>query len=463
MQSSQQGGNKNVATLNSFSLCVYPSELLSLEGRESDEEQKQSLVIENVLNKPYRHPPNQKDVIESMVKELLEAGVIRPSQSPFSSPIVMVKKKDRSWRMCVDYRQLNKYTMKDNFPIPMIEELIDELQGSTVFSKLDLRSRYHQIRMNESDIYKTAFRTHDEHFEFLVMPFGLTNAPSTFQSLMNTIFKPYLRKFTLVFFNDIMVYSKNEREHVQLLETILQVMKENTLFAKRSKCSFVVPKVEYLGHVISADGVATEPSKIQAMKDWLVPQNVKQLRAFEQLKESMMQALVLALPDFQKEFTVETDACETRIGAVLQQGRHPIAYLNKALSVKHHAYSTYEKEFLAVMLALEKVSTPFQAKWLPKLLGFVYDISYKEGCENGAADALSRVPNNSAMNSLIATTISSPLWEKIKEGWQTDEKLVELIKKLTIDPNSKKKYTWANGQLRRKGKLVIGDWEQLRK
>jgi hypothetical protein len=260
----------------------------------------------------------------------------------------------------VDYRKLNNITVKNKFPLPIIDEFLDEIAGSKYFSTIDLASGFHQIRMLPKDEAKTTIKTHHGHFQFRVMPFGLTNTPATFQCLINAIFGSYMRKFVLIFIDDILVYSKTFDEHLEHLKLVFQVLSEHKLFIKVSKCTFAQQSISYLGHIISKDGVAIDPAKTEAMLNWPVPQNFTELRgflgltgyyrkfvqnygslarpltnllhhkhfvwsdsaqqAFDKLKLAMTTTPVLQFPDFSKEFIVETDARDTGIGAVLSKG-----------------------------------------------------------------------------------------------------------------------------------------------
>ena len=208
--------------------------------------------------RPYTFAPALKDEIEKQISDILTTGVIRPSTSNFASPLLMVRKKDNTWRPCVDYRHLNALTVKSKYPLPVIDELLDELHGACYFSKLDLRAGYHQIRLSEGDEHKTAFHTHNGHFEFTVMAFGLTGAPATFQAEMNRTLAPLLRKCALVFFDDILIYSSTYSEHLTHIKQVLQLLADNQWKVKLSKCAFAQTSIHYVGHVISAKGVAKD-------------------------------------------------------------------------------------------------------------------------------------------------------------------------------------------------------------
>ena len=189
-------------------------------------------------------------------------GVITKSKSPYATLVVLARKKDGSFRLCIDYRELNKITIKDRFPMPLIDEIMDQLHGATCFTKIDLKSGYYQIPIHIQDREKTAFHTHQGHYEFRVMPFGLCNAPATFQAMMNKIFKEYLRKFVGVYMDDIIIYSRTMEEHATHLDHILQILEDNKLYAKLSKCEFAKSSMEYLGHIISKEGIMMDPSKV---------------------------------------------------------------------------------------------------------------------------------------------------------------------------------------------------------
>ncbi|GJY91893.1 putative reverse transcriptase domain-containing protein [Tanacetum coccineum] len=233
-----------------------------------------------VARAPYRLAPLEMQELSNQLQELANRGFIRPSTSPWGAHVLFVKKKDGSFRMCIDYRELNKLTIKNRYPLPRIDDLFDQLQDLSVYSKINLRSGYHQLRVRDEDIPKNAFRTRYGHYEFQVMPFGLTNAPAVLMDLMNRVCKPYLDKFVIVFIDDILIYSRNKEEHANHLRIILELLKKEKLYAKFSKCDFLIHIVQFLGHLIDSQGLHVDPAKIEAVKNWTSPTTPTKVRQF---------------------------------------------------------------------------------------------------------------------------------------------------------------------------------------
>jgi len=349
--------------------------------------------------------------LRAQLQELLERGFIRPSTSPYGSPILFVPKKDGGWRLCVDYRAINRITIKNSHPLPRIDEMFEQLHGSAVYSKLDLASGYHQIRMHEDSVEKTAFKTKYGHYEYVVMPFGLTNAPATFQCVMNSILAPYLDRFVVVYLDDILIYSRNQEEHLEHLRIILQLLREHKFYCKRSKCLFGVSQVEYLGHLLTPQGVQVDPKKVHAMVAWPTPTNVHELRsfmgllqyyssfiphfadvafpltelfkkdtpwvwasahetAFCELKRLVSTPPCLIMPSLELPFVVHVDASGFAIGCVLQQdqgaGLQPIAFESRKLQPAERHLAPYDRELIALTHAL--------LKWKHLLLGAQFTI-----------------------------------------------------------------------------------------
>ncbi|GJW92072.1 putative reverse transcriptase domain-containing protein [Tanacetum coccineum] len=381
---------------------------------------------------PSRLAPSEMQELSNQLQELADRGFIRPSTSPWGAPVLFVKKKDGSFRMCIDYRELNKLTIKNRYPLPRIDDLFDQLQGSSVYSKIDLRSGYHQLRVRDEDIPKTAFRTRYEHYEFQVMPFGLTNAPAVFMDLMN-------------------------QEHANHLRIILELLRKEKLYAKFSKCDFWIRIVQFLGHLIDSQGLHVDPAKIEAVKNWTSPTTPTEVRqflglagyyrrfikgfskiakpltkltqknknyiwgeeqesAFQLLKQKLYEAPILALPEGNDDFVVYCDASLQGLGAVLMQREKVIAYASRQLKPHEENYTTHDLELGAVVFALkiwrhylygtkctvftnhkslqhilrQKELNMRQRRWLELLTYYDCEFCYHPGKANVVADALSR-------------------------------------------------------------------------
>ncbi|KAG8503513.1 hypothetical protein CXB51_001473 [Gossypium anomalum] len=368
--------------------------------------------------------PKELVELQAQIQELLDRGFIRPSVSSWEVSVLFVKKKDGTMRMCIDYRQLNKLTIKNKYPLPRIDDLFDQLRGAS-------------LRVKEADIHKTVFKTQFGHYEFLVMPFGLTNAPAAFMDLMNRVFQPFLDRFLVIFIDDILVYSETEEKHIKHLRIVLQVLREKELYAKFSKCEFWLREVTFLGHVVSTEGIKVDPRKIEAILEWKPPRSVSKIQSFLGLPRyyrrfvegfSVLAAPLTKLIRKGAPFVwTENDASHVGLGCVLMQEGKVVAYALRQLKPYKVNYPTHDLELAVVIFALKI--------WRHYLYG-ERCVIYTDRKANVVADALSRkaVSNLRAMfsrlilyddGSLLAKLQVKPTWvDQIRENQLRDESLV---------------------------------------
>ena len=387
---------------------VFPDELPKELPPERTVDHRIDLLPDSApISKPtYKMSLAEMDELRRQLDDLLERGFIRPSSSPYGSPVLFVKKKEGDLRLCVDYRALNKQTVKNTYPLPRIDELLDRLKGAIIFSKIDLRSGYHQIRVQEIDIYKTAFRSRYGLFEFVVLPFGLCNAPATFMRLMNDVFRDELDRCALIYLDDILVFSPSIEQHLRDLRIILEKLRQHRLYAKLSKCEFLKKEIRFLGHLISADGLKMDPDKVKAILEWPELKNEadvlsflglvnfyhkylehladvaipisdllkdenpfvwgpEQSDAFNKLKQLVASDPILSHFDVAEPVEVHCDASNRAVGAMLVQKGHPVAFESRKLSATELNYPTHDKELLAIVHALTKWRTYLHGSTIP--------------------------------------------------------------------------------------------------
>lgn len=385
---------ENIPVIQKF-VDVFPESISSLPPKRDIDFTVELITGSTPISRaPYHMRILELTELKMQLQELLDKKYIRPNVSAWGAPILFIRKKDGTLRLCIDYRQLNKLTVRNKYHLPRIDDLFNQVQGAKVFSKINLRFDYHQIRIKEEDIHKTAFRTRYGHYEFVVLPFCLTNSSTIFMSLMHDIFQPYLHNFVLIFIDDILIYSKNQEEHKEHMRIVLQTLRENPLYAKFSKCDFFKDQIQYLGHVVSSDGIAVDPKKIKTIMEWKSPKNVADIRSFlglatyyrrfiegfskiaftmtslkkkrrtfqwtvecqqsfERLKRLLTTTHVLKVADPKKSFMVCMDASREGVGGLLIQEGNLIAYESRKLKEYEQLYSSYNLELTIVVHALK--------------------------------------------------------------------------------------------------------------